>query len=143
MKVWPYSKTTCMCSRKTRRMSLGTILFMGIFIMVDIIYYDWCIIKIVLLFDPCKRNIALITTYHIDNCEECCVLSTTQIIMEVLFSQFVTFLWGFHFSGFLIPKGWRIYVFTRELNYDPVPYPEPSTFNPWRWLVSYLSQTFY
>ena len=54
---------------------------MVVFIMVDIICYDWCIIRIVLLFDPCKSNVALITTYHIDNCEECCVLSTTQIIM--------------------------------------------------------------
>ncbi|RRT36448.1 hypothetical protein B296_00030054 [Ensete ventricosum] len=39
-------------------------------------------------------------------------------------------------SGFIIPKGWRIYVYTREINYDPLMYPEPLTFNPWRWLVS-------
>jgi brassinosteroid-6-oxidase 1 len=38
-------------------------------------------------------------------------------------------------SGFVIPKGWRIYVYTRENNYDPFVYPEPLTFNPWRWLV--------
>ncbi|XP_062150209.1 cytochrome P450 85A-like [Alnus glutinosa] len=37
-------------------------------------------------------------------------------------------------NGFIIPKGWRIYVYTRELNYDPLLYPEPFTFNPWRWL---------
>ncbi|KAK3004868.1 hypothetical protein RJ639_019536 [Escallonia herrerae] len=36
--------------------------------------------------------------------------------------------------GFVIPKGWRIYVYTREINYDPCLYPEPLTFNPWRWL---------
>jgi brassinosteroid-6-oxidase 1 len=35
----------------------------------------------------------------------------------------------------VIPKGWRIYVYTREINYDPFLYPEPFTFNPWRWLV--------
>ncbi|KAJ0692495.1 putative cytochrome P450 [Helianthus annuus] len=35
---------------------------------------------------------------------------------------------------FVIPKGWRIYVYTRELNYDPCLYPDPHTFNPWRWL---------
>ncbi|XP_044489546.1 cytochrome P450 85A-like [Mangifera indica] len=37
-------------------------------------------------------------------------------------------------GGFKIPKGWRIYVYTREINYDPILYPEPYTFNPWRWL---------
>ncbi|XP_008455791.1 cytochrome P450 85A-like isoform X2 [Cucumis melo] len=37
-------------------------------------------------------------------------------------------------NGFLIPKGWRIYVYTREINYDPFLYSEPFTFNPWRWL---------
>jgi len=35
----------------------------------------------------------------------------------------------------VIPKGWRIYVYTREINYDPFLYPEPLTFNPWRWMV--------
>ncbi|KAG0494763.1 hypothetical protein HPP92_005757 [Vanilla planifolia] len=37
-------------------------------------------------------------------------------------------------KGFLIPKGWRIYVYTREMNYDPFTYPEPSSFHPWRWI---------
>ncbi|PIN20343.1 Cytochrome P450 CYP4/CYP19/CYP26 subfamily [Handroanthus impetiginosus] len=37
-------------------------------------------------------------------------------------------------NGFVIPKGWRIYVYTREINYDPILYPEPFKFNPWRWL---------
>ncbi|XP_052205319.1 cytochrome P450 85A-like [Diospyros lotus] len=37
-------------------------------------------------------------------------------------------------NGFLIPKGWRIYVYTREINYNPNLYPEPFTFNPWRWM---------
>ncbi|XP_031095789.1 cytochrome P450 85A1-like [Ipomoea triloba] len=37
-------------------------------------------------------------------------------------------------NGFLIPKGWRIYVYTREVNYDPRLYPDPYAFNPWRWL---------
>eukprot|EP00268_Persea_americana_P016856 TRINITY_DN18011_c0_g1_i1.p1 TRINITY_DN18011_c0_g1~~TRINITY_DN18011_c0_g1_i1.p1 ORF type:complete len:465 (-),score=69.85 TRINITY_DN18011_c0_g1_i1:133-1527(-) len=36
-------------------------------------------------------------------------------------------------KGFIIPKGWKIYVYTREINYDPFLYPEPLTFNPWRW----------
>ncbi|KAF7012965.1 hypothetical protein CFC21_027103 [Triticum aestivum] len=37
-------------------------------------------------------------------------------------------------NGHVIPKGWRIYVHTREINYDPFMYPDPTTFNPWRWL---------
>ncbi|CAD5176845.1 unnamed protein product [Musa acuminata subsp. malaccensis] len=37
-------------------------------------------------------------------------------------------------KGFTIPKGWRIYVYTREINYDPLMYPQPLSFNPWRWL---------
>ncbi|XP_062009762.1 cytochrome P450 85A-like [Rosa rugosa] len=37
-------------------------------------------------------------------------------------------------NGFLIPKGWRIYVYTRETNYDSFTYPDPLTFNPWRWM---------
>ncbi|GMY22918.1 cytochrome P450 85A1-like [Fagus crenata] len=37
-------------------------------------------------------------------------------------------------NGFFIPKGWKIYLFTRGINYDSSFYPEPSTFNPWRWL---------
>ncbi|XP_078430122.1 cytochrome P450 85A-like [Wolffia australiana] len=36
-------------------------------------------------------------------------------------------------EGFTIPRGWKIYVYTRESNYDPFQYPEPLRFNPWRW----------
>ncbi|OAY72513.1 Cytochrome P450 85A1 [Ananas comosus] len=28
-------------------------------------------------------------------------------------------------KGYIIPKGWRIYVYTREINYDPYLYPDP------------------
>ncbi|KAL8161871.1 hypothetical protein V2J09_013360 [Rumex salicifolius] len=41
---------------------------------------------------------------------------------------------GFIISGYVIPEGWRIYVYTREVNYDPRLYPDPYTFKPWRWL---------
>lgn len=37
-------------------------------------------------------------------------------------------------NGYVIPKGWRIYVYTREINYDHCLYPDPYTFNPGRWL---------
>ncbi|MED6180102.1 Cytochrome P450 85A [Stylosanthes scabra] len=41
-------------------------------------------------------------------------------------------------NGYLIPKGWKIHVYTRETNYDPSLYPEPLKFNPWRWLEKNL-----
>ncbi|XP_065858809.1 cytochrome P450 85A-like [Euphorbia lathyris] len=37
-------------------------------------------------------------------------------------------------NGFVIPEGWRIYVYTREINYDAYLYPDPHSFNPWRWM---------
>ncbi|XP_058070512.1 cytochrome P450 85A-like [Magnolia sinica] len=46
-------------------------------------------------------------------------------------------------KGYVIPKGWKIYVYTREINYDPFLYPEPLTFNPWRWLDKSLESQQY
>ncbi|AES68356.1 putative cytochrome P450 [Medicago truncatula] len=46
-------------------------------------------------------------------------------------------------NGYLIPKGWRIYVYTREINYDPFLYPDPLTFNPWRWMDKSLESQNY
>ncbi|OWM64503.1 hypothetical protein CDL15_Pgr020470 [Punica granatum] len=37
-------------------------------------------------------------------------------------------------NGFTIPKGWRIYVYIREMNHDPHQYPDLLSFIPWRWL---------
>lgn len=41
-------------------------------------------------------------------------------------------------KGFVIPKGWRIYVYTREINYDSSLYTDPLTFSPWRWMETGL-----
>ncbi|KAF3324067.1 cytochrome P450 85A1-like protein [Carex littledalei] len=41
-------------------------------------------------------------------------------------------------KGFVIPKGWRIYVYTREINYNPETYSRSLQFNPWRWLENNL-----
>ncbi|CAK7335338.1 unnamed protein product [Dovyalis caffra] len=46
-------------------------------------------------------------------------------------------------NGFVIPEGWRIYVYTREINYDPYLYPDPLSFNPWRWLDKSLESQNY
>lgn len=45
-------------------------------------------------------------------------------------------------AGYLIPKGWRIYVYTREINYDANLYEDPLIFNPWRWMVSIVLHIF-
>ena len=46
-------------------------------------------------------------------------------------------------TGYLIPKGWRIYVYTREINYDTSLYEDPMIFNPWRWMVSICNTQFF
>ncbi|KDP24291.1 hypothetical protein JCGZ_25587 [Jatropha curcas] len=46
-------------------------------------------------------------------------------------------------NGFVIPKGWRIYVYTREINYDPYLYSDPLSFNPWRWMDKSLESQNY
>lgn len=46
-------------------------------------------------------------------------------------------------NGYVIPKGWRIYVYTRENNYDPCLYADPHAFNPWRWLEKGLENQSY
>ncbi|CAM8994446.1 unnamed protein product [Rhodiola kirilowii] len=46
-------------------------------------------------------------------------------------------------NGFVVPEGWRIYVYTREINYSPTLYPDPMAFNPWRWLDKSLESQNY
>ncbi|XP_031491054.1 cytochrome P450 85A1-like [Nymphaea colorata] len=46
-------------------------------------------------------------------------------------------------KGFTIPKGWKIYVYMRETNFDPHIYPDPLAFNPWRWLEKNLEANMY
>ncbi|KAG2316398.1 hypothetical protein Bca52824_019520 [Brassica carinata] len=46
-------------------------------------------------------------------------------------------------NGYLIPKGWRIYVYTREINYDTSLYDDPMIFNPWRWMEKSLESKSY
>lgn len=43
---------------------------------------------------------------------------------------------SFFLSGYIIPKGWRILVWFREVHFDPEVYPEPKKFDPSRWDVS-------
>ena len=43
------------------------------------------------------------------------------------------------FTGYLIPKGWRVMVWLRQLHNDPNNFDDPMCFNPDRWDVSLLS----
>ncbi|KAK3027277.1 hypothetical protein RJ639_041223, partial [Escallonia herrerae] len=75
-------------------------------------------------------------------------LSWNDVMMQVIFEtlRLATVVNGvmrkttadMKLNGYVIPKGWRAYVYTREINYDPFLYPEPLTFNPWRWLEKSL-----
>ncbi|KAI5678872.1 hypothetical protein M9H77_09822 [Catharanthus roseus] len=46
-------------------------------------------------------------------------------------------------NDFVVPKGWKIYLYIREINYDSNLYPEPLSFNPWRWLDTGLESQKY
>lgn len=59
-----------------------------------------------------------------------------MLLWDLLLYLCFNMLYIFGLIGYMIPKGWKIYVYTREINYDPCLFPDPYTFNPWRWLVS-------
>lgn len=40
------------------------------------------------------------------------------------------------FSGYTIPKGWKVLVWFRSVHLDPEIYPNPLEFDPSRWDVS-------
>jgi len=42
----------------------------------------------------------------------------------------------FDFTGYLIPKGWKVMTWFRSIHLDPTIYPNPKEFNPERWNVS-------
>ena len=65
---------------------------------------------------------------------EACPIIFRTIVMNMMKVFLLCFSCS---SGFIVPKGWRIYLYTREINYDLNLYPEPLKFNPWRWLVRY------
>lgn len=40
------------------------------------------------------------------------------------------------FSGYIIPKGWKVLTWSRAIHMDPTNYLNPEKFNPSRWNVS-------
>lgn len=40
------------------------------------------------------------------------------------------------FSGYFIPKGWKVFAWSRGVHMDPEIYSDPLEFNPERWDVS-------
>lgn len=43
------------------------------------------------------------------------------------------------FTGYLVPKGWKVIAYLRGLHSDPENYAKPEEFDPLRWEVSTLS----
>ena len=39
--------------------------------------------------------------------------------------------------GYIIPKGWRVMIWLRQLHNDPTNFEDPMCFNPDRWEVSF------
>lgn len=39
------------------------------------------------------------------------------------------------FSGYIIPKGWKVLTWFRNVHLDPEIYPDPKNFDPSRWEV--------
>ncbi|XP_057815324.2 3beta,22alpha-dihydroxysteroid 3-dehydrogenase isoform X2 [Cryptomeria japonica] len=37
------------------------------------------------------------------------------------------------FKGYFFPKGWLVFPYFRNVHLDEAVYPDPLTFNPWRW----------
>ncbi|KAJ4767849.1 Cytochrome P450 family protein [Rhynchospora pubera] len=72
-----------------------------------------------------------------------CMSFTRAVVMETLRMTSVPGFFrrtteDFEIKGYIIPKGWRIFICTIETNKDLDIYPEPLKFNPWRWLKSNL-----
>lgn len=42
------------------------------------------------------------------------------------------------FSGYIIPKGWKVLPWLKSIHKDPAYYSNPDEFNPSRWNVSYI-----
>lgn len=49
-------------------------------------------------------------------------------------SKQITMSW----TGYTIPKGWKVLVWFRTVHHDEDIYPEPLEFNPSRWDVSFI-----
>lgn len=49
-----------------------------------------------------------------------------------------TFIY-FIFSGYIIPKGWKVLPWLRAIHMDPTYYPNSDEFNPSRWDVSCIN----
>ncbi|XP_048318957.2 cytochrome P450 85A [Ziziphus jujuba] len=63
-----------------------------------------------------------------------CVILETSRLASVVNGVLRKTTANLEMNGFVFPKGWKIYVYTREINYDPFLYPQPFSFDPWRWL---------
>ncbi|KAG6516368.1 ent-kaurenoic acid oxidase 1-like [Zingiber officinale] len=61
------------------------------------------------------------------------VIDETLRIINISFVAFRKATKDTYLNGYLIPKGWRIQLWYRNVNMDPQSYPEPYKFNSSRW----------
>ncbi|KAG6511493.1 ent-kaurenoic acid oxidase 1-like [Zingiber officinale] len=61
------------------------------------------------------------------------VIDETLRIVNISFVSFRQATKDIYLNAYLIPKGWKIQLWYRNVNLDPQSYPEPKKFNPSRW----------
>lgn len=49
--------------------------------------------------------------------------------------NFYKFIFHVLYSGYIIPKGWKVLTWFRDVHLDPEIYPDPKKFDPSRWEV--------
>ncbi|KAG6511492.1 hypothetical protein ZIOFF_029560 [Zingiber officinale] len=69
------------------------------------------------------------------------VIDETLRIINISFVAFRKATKDTYLNGYLIPKGWRIQLWYRNVNMDPQSYPEPYKFNSSRWDVRFCTKS--
>lgn len=65
-----------------------------------------------------------------------CLISGVCCLTLLSLTEYKTYVL---FSGYTIPKGWKVQVWFRHVHMDPEVYPDPKEFNPDRWDVSMIT----
>ncbi|KAL6606349.1 hypothetical protein ACP70R_042002 [Stipagrostis hirtigluma subsp. patula] len=61
------------------------------------------------------------------------VIDETLRFVNISFVSFRQATKDVFVNGYLIPKGWKVQLWYRNVHMDPEVYPDPKTFNPSRW----------
>ncbi|KAH0462173.1 hypothetical protein IEQ34_009748 [Dendrobium chrysotoxum] len=61
------------------------------------------------------------------------IIDETLRIVNISFVSFRQATSNAYINGYLIPKGWKVQTWYRNVHMDPEVYPDPKNFNPSRW----------